>query len=349
MSNESTVIVDTTLTNFILSREVIDTYLKNKADQGVALVTIRKYRTPLLHLLQWTGDSSQLTAQKMNSWRQSLVEHGYSKVSIQKYVTIVNDFLRAVGQSNLCIPKPVRSDLAGKTFGYLTVLEATEKRHHRYVLWKCMCKCGREIEVPSAMLLGGHTTSCGCLNIEILQHCNRYEEGTELRQALEEKVYNTNSASGYVGVQQKRGKWVAYITYKKKRYLLGTYSNIEDAVKARARAKEAVMEDAARIYKETEHLYGEAPRRPPRPTKAIEIKEESTAIRARRTNNTSGYPGVTMQHDKWNASISVQGYRYRLGAYAELEDAIAARKKAETLVKVGDLEQLKAISKNWRK
>ncbi len=130
---------------------------------------------------------------------------------------------------------------------------------------------------------------------------------------------------------------------------MGTYSKLEDAVKARARAKEAVMEDAARIYEETDHLYGEAPRRPPRPEKILFVQPDPVSVPARRGDNTSGYTGVTRSKGKWVASISVNKFRYRLGAYDELEDAIAARQQAEDLVTAGDFDALKAICTNWHK
>ncbi len=153
-----------TSTRFILSKEIIEKNLQNKSDQGVAFVTIGKYKTPLFHLLQWCDGSSELTAEKMLAWRQSVIAHGYSKISVQNYVTVINDFLRANGCGDLCIPKPLRNDLTGRTFGYLTAIAPTEKRLRRYVVWRCICKCGKEVELPSGMLLGGHTTSCGCLN-----------------------------------------------------------------------------------------------------------------------------------------------------------------------------------------
>jgi len=41
--------------------------------------------------------------------------------------------------------KNVRS-IIGKRFGNLTVLEATDKRKHRNILWKCKCDSGEFVE-----------------------------------------------------------------------------------------------------------------------------------------------------------------------------------------------------------
>jgi hypothetical protein len=36
-------------------------------------------------------------------------------------------------------------------------------------MYKCLCDCGKEVVVSSTHLMSGHTTSCGCLHIEIMQ------------------------------------------------------------------------------------------------------------------------------------------------------------------------------------
>lgn len=62
-------------------------------------------------------------------------------------------------------------DITGQTFGYLTVIEKTDKRIQRKVVWKCKCICGKEIEVLSTNLTSGRTKSCGCKTKELIgQH-----------------------------------------------------------------------------------------------------------------------------------------------------------------------------------
>ncbi len=332
-------------TVFLFCQEEIDGYLQSKAEQGISAVTLTKYRAPLKELLQWL-DGEAATAQKLKDWRKALEVYGYSKITIQKKVTVVNDFLRCMGRQELCIPKPQINELIGRSFGYLTVLEATEKRYRKDIIWRCRCKCGRETEVPTSLLLSGNTTSCGCLNTEILQQVNRYVEGTSLRQALEDRPLSHHSASGYTGVQSRGDGWFAYINYKGVRYNLGTYVKLEDAVKARARAKELVMEDAARLAELYIDQFGAVPRRPMPPEKKVVTTEPKE--RVKRSDNSSGCTGVTKQRGKWSASLSVGGYRYQLGAFDELEEAIAARKQAEAFAKAGDWEALNHIARNPR-
>lgn len=55
------------------------------------------------------------------------------------------------------------ANLTGKRFTRLVVINMTEERKNRYVVWNCRCDCGNYIEVPSDQLRGGYTKSCGCL------------------------------------------------------------------------------------------------------------------------------------------------------------------------------------------
>lgn len=51
-------------------------------------------------------------------------------------------------------------DLAGKTFGRITVLGRADGG--KRVRWNCVCKCGTTTIVDGANLRTGNTTSCGC-------------------------------------------------------------------------------------------------------------------------------------------------------------------------------------------
>jgi len=56
------------------------------------------------------------------------------------------------------------TDLAGKTFGMLTVMTDTGERDSvRRKIWLCKCECGNDFKVRTDSLTTGNTTSCGCL------------------------------------------------------------------------------------------------------------------------------------------------------------------------------------------
>lgn len=139
-----------------------------------------------------------------------------------------------------CLSRPQRKDFVGKTFGKLTVLEYAGKEAgmHR---WKCRCACGNETVVGQTLLQSGKTKSCGCIRSVTIYDNMKFVDGTSvtLLENAENRRISTNT-SGHNGVyrNKKNGKWVAQIGFRRKTYYLGSYDQIEDAVKARQTAEE---------------------------------------------------------------------------------------------------------------
>ena len=52
-------------------------------------------------------------------------------------------------------------DLTGQRFGKLTVVEQTDQRQDRYVLWRCRCDCGGEVLASTKRLMRGTVKDCG--------------------------------------------------------------------------------------------------------------------------------------------------------------------------------------------
>ena len=71
---------------------------------------------------------------------------------------------------------PACKNLIGKQFGYLTVIEKTDKRKGGAVIWLCQCQCGDQKEVTSGELNSKRVTSCGCK-----KHESKFEDLTEQR------------------------------------------------------------------------------------------------------------------------------------------------------------------------
>jgi hypothetical protein len=66
-------------------------------------------------------------------------------------------------------------NLAGKKFGRLTAIEEAG-RANKYVLWRCVCECGKESLVRSSALFRGEVKSCGCFALDKLSERN-YKHG----------------------------------------------------------------------------------------------------------------------------------------------------------------------------
>lgn len=69
-------------------------------------------------------------------------------------------------QSCGCLHKETfknKENLIGQKFGKLLVLEETEERVNKNIVWKCQCDCGNICKVYTSMLTLNKTKSCGCL------------------------------------------------------------------------------------------------------------------------------------------------------------------------------------------
>lgn len=139
------------------------------------------------------------------------------------------------------LPSSRRIDLTGRQFGRLKVLEEADNSNRTGEYWKCVCSCGRLIEVSKESLCAGKTKSCGCLQAETrkknMKKAIHFVGGTCLERIANQK--NTaNNTSGYRGVyQRENSRWRAAIGFQGKVYNLGTFVNLEDAVAARKKQK----------------------------------------------------------------------------------------------------------------
>lgn len=152
-----------------------------------------------------------------------------------------------------CWSQPQLKAYIGKRFAHLVVIEYAGKRDgmHR---WKCKCDCGNETIVDQSKLRSGWTESCGCVKAERIRAGLGCIDGTAVAAVTKtKKTLLADNTSGYAGVyRHKSGKWVAQITFKKKTYYLGCYTELQDAVKAR-RCGEEMHDDFLKWYY-LEHL-----------------------------------------------------------------------------------------------
>lgn len=147
-----------------------------------------------------------------------------------------------------CIKSP---DRTGQRFGSLVVVGRSElrgKRGKRTVpLWECRCDCGAIVYRAMDSLTTFKNCSCeSCLNHsktkDMRQYAGFYEK-TQISKISDMKLTAANT-SGVRGVyfDNRSGRWVARLKFKRKTYYLGSYLKLEDAAKARARAEEDIYD-----------------------------------------------------------------------------------------------------------
>ena len=133
-----------------------------------------------------------------------------------------------------------RRDMTGQTFGRLTAICATEKRKNRSVIWFCRCSCGNTIEVAQCDLVDGKNSSCGCLMREVAGNLTSFRhhiDGTCI-ELLEKNTIRSDNKTGYTGVSRRGTKYRAYISFKGRRYDLGTFETLKEAACVREQARE---------------------------------------------------------------------------------------------------------------
>lgn len=146
--------------------------------------------------------------------------------------------------------------VAGQRFGRLTAIEPLERRSKsKAVYWRCVCDCGNETEVEAGVLVYGHTTSCGCWfresNAIKIKKVLDFVDSTcvQFLENIGNPKATTSPDTGVRGVTlQKSGKYQAVIFFRRQRYYLGLYSNLDDAVKIR-KAAEVLVEECLEDYK----------------------------------------------------------------------------------------------------
>lgn len=339
--------------NHLMTEQEIEDFLCSMKESGAKPNLLRRLKTSVQSLYVFLPEDKMLNKIVLQLWRSDMETKGYASATIQNYVKYINKYLDFCNCSAIRFNKGRAKDITEMRFGYLTAKYPTEKRDRKDVVWVCECKCGKMVEYPATRLLLGNTKSCGCIQVELLQRSNKYIDNTSIRQSLDDTVISTRSTSGYIGVIKKRNKWQAQITYKRKKHFLGCYDDINDAIKARARAKELVIADAKGLL----NFYDEIHKaQEPIPSRASIEKIDSETPQwkanntvmsaARRCDNTSGQTGVYKKRNRWIARISHKGVLYKLGSFENIEEAISERKKAEELLKKDQAAFLETYRKN---
>lgn len=84
-------------------------------------------------------------------------------------------------------------EMVGRRFGRLVVIEKTNKRKKRSVVWKCLCDCGNEYFATSKDLNCGFVKSCGC----IMKEKQHFAVGTRIHKVwgtMNDRCYSKNRA-----------------------------------------------------------------------------------------------------------------------------------------------------------
>lgn len=196
--------------------------------------------------------------------------------------------------------KAVRNDLEGKTFGELTVLCPSDQPHNNGgIWWKCRCACGEEYECPGTQLVTGRKTHCG----------SHVHKGNYRSMDITGQRFNRLVALAPTQMRSKKGYVIWHCRCDCGKELDVPYNHLlyGNLISCGCRKKEHANELS-------EHLTRVAG------TSLDILKSKKVPV-----NSTTGHRGVYFIRGKYVAKINFQKKAYYLGAYDNIEDAIAAR------------------------
>ena len=133
-----------------------------------------------------------------------------------------------------------KEDITGETFDRLTARRPTDERDDNgSIVWEFDCVCGNTTKMSVYRFHTRRVHSCGCWYKESRKDCTSYRkdiiDGTSISTIVASKIRPARAASGHTGIylDKRSGKWVANINFRKKRYYLGRFDDINKAVNAR--------------------------------------------------------------------------------------------------------------------
>ena len=142
---------------------------------------------------------------------------------------------------------PTKENLVGRRFGKLEVIGRSGKRGSRGArtvpLWECRCECGNITYKATDTLTNPDLSMCnecvGKYADEKMREKAGFVDGTQISRITSNKLIATNT-SGCRGVyfDKNTRKWRARLKFKGKLMNFGSYTNFEDAVKARKEAEQ---------------------------------------------------------------------------------------------------------------
>jgi len=198
-------------------------------------------------------------------------------------------------------------DIQNHRFGRLIALYPTSARDAKQsVYWHCRCDCGNEVDLTEDNLVHGSYKSCGCLGKELKKNIHKQLhiiDGTCL-EWIENRKYRSDNTSGFRGVSKnKRGHYRVNIGFKGKKYYIGTFSDYEDAVKARLEAEALIHDGFVRAYRLWEE---QNKRNPDREQKdfIFEVTRENGEFKI----NTNMQPGLLQNNV---ASTTIQNIKLK--------------------------------------
>lgn len=215
-------------------------------------------------------------------------------------------------------------DLTGQKFGKLTALYPVQDKSHR-ARWHCICECGKEKDVLQQNLSNGHVRSCGCvLSQSSLARMKNYNDsvGRESHNETKTRLYRI-----WIGI---KSRCLVNTTSGYKNYGGRGISICDGWIHSFSAFSSWAMQNGYNDSLTIDRIDPDGDYCPENCRWTTMSEQEFNKRISSR--NTSGVTGVSFnkKHKRWVAYIGIEGKLYHLGSFKCIDDAIKARKDAET-------------------
>ena len=79
-------------------------------------------------------------------------------------------------------------EMAGTKWGALTIIgkSPVQTNKHGLVMWRGVCKCGKEVDVAGAWIRSGRVRSCGCLRVLHVRRARCRKRGLDIASEIDD-------------------------------------------------------------------------------------------------------------------------------------------------------------------
>lgn len=222
-------------------------------------------------------------------------------------------------------------DLTGMVFGELTVV----KRAPNYILpcgkpqtmWECKCSCGKIFTTRALQLKNGESISCGHKQKEIARdYMKAKRKGNRYDLSGNYGIGYTNSGKQFLFDLEDYDKIKNYTWYISNwGYVVGSSSDHHNVSMTRLIMN--VKDETIEI----DHIHGKESILDNRKSNLRIVNKSQNAMNQKPHNSSTHMTGVSFdkRRNKWRARIKCGGKDIHIGYYITLDEAAAARTKAE--------------------
>lgn len=217
--------------------------------------------------------------------------------------------------------KKTRNDLSGSTFGELTVIKMVDSLGAHDTKWECRCSCGRTVCVLGYNLTHGRTRSCGCKKNKHISIANKRSNKYQI-------------VGNVVTMYTRKGKTFIIDLDDFERVKQFCWHNYKGYISANVSGKQIQLHRF--IMNAPDGLQVDHINHVITDNRKCNLRlvtgSQNCFNKDKTIKNTSGHRGVSFDksRNKWRAFIVCKGKYYTIGRYNLFEDAVNARKLAES-------------------